>query len=218
MPAKGRMLSTLLMALLLAASLCPPLAAKSLPETEDLLELCRTALVACKKGCDTAYAKSEYGYRCNGAVFSGANGTECDKDYEDRRQCLYECGWVKFKACRSGDPGAFETGTPSTTLARPPPNIPKLSDLPKANPEHYPACGEPMLACQEKCEEEAKAAETWINKLPIPFGRLRPPIPTQCLAECKNKLDACSARIPPKLAASSWLRFSPHHSTAILPK
>lgn len=176
--------------------------AKSLPDTESLGELCTSALVACKRGCDAVYAKSEYGNRCNGSVFFGANGVECQKDYQDRLQCLSGCGWVKLKACKAGDPGAFVgTGTTGTeqTPDRPPSNIPKLSDLPKANPEHYPACGKPMLACQRKCEEAAEAGETWINRLPTPFGRRRPPIPAECLAECKNKLDACSARIPPKL-------------------
>ena len=201
MPAKGRMLSIVLMALLLTVLSCAPIAAKSLPDTKNLQEVCISARVACKRDCDAGYAKSEYGNRCSGAVFLSANGAECEKDYQNRLRCLADCGWVKFEACKSGNPDAFVgagKASAEPTSARPPPNIPKLSDLPKANPEHYPACGVPLLACQAKCEEEARAAETWINKLPF-FGRLRPPIPTQCLAECKNKLDACSARIPPKL-------------------
>lgn len=200
MPAQRQMLPVLLIALLLTVSLCTPLATKTAPDTENLQEICIPALVACKQACAAAEAKSEYGNRCNSLVFLNANGAECEKDYNDRLRCLYECGWVKFEKCKAGDPGAFTEGATSTeqTPSRPPPNIPKLSDVPKANPEHYPACGEPMLACQAKCEEEAKAGETWVNRLPVPLGRLRPPIPTQCLAECKNKLDACSARIPPK--------------------
>ena len=183
-------------ALSLTITLCIP--ATELLARDPLQPLCRTEHAACKRGCDDANASLEYGHRCKDIHFFNANEGECKKDYRDRQLCLAACG-DKMEACKTDQKPfpTLDTGK-SATPSRAPPTIPKLSDIPKRNPEHDVICGEPWNQCQDMCNQAWDAAKEAARAAWFP-GQVPPPLPRECYGNCSSLLTKCGERTPPKL-------------------